>query len=103
MSAGADVTLSVIMPTYNRSAFLPGAVASLRDSGAKGLEIIVVDDGSVDDTSDVASALGAPVRLVRQANAGPAAARNHGFEFCHGRYLAFVDSDDEWLPGAALG
>src|SRR5579885_1516999 len=95
--------LSVIIPAYNRAGFLPAVVDSLRAAGAGSLEILVVDDGSTDDTAAVAAALGPPVRYVRQANAGPAAARNHGFGLCAGRYVAFVDSDDEWLPGAAEG
>jgi glycosyltransferase involved in cell wall biosynthesis len=95
--------LSVIIPAYNRAGFLPAVVDSLRAAGVGSLEILVVDDGSTDDTAAVAAALGPPVRYVRQANAGPAAARNHGFGLCAGRYVAFVDSDDEWLPGAAEG
>jgi glycosyltransferase involved in cell wall biosynthesis len=103
MSTSSEIKLSVIIPTYNRSGFLPGVVQSLRDSGIDGLEILVMDDGSTDDTAAVANALGEPVRYVRQANAGPATARNHGFDLCRGKYVAFVDSDDEWLPGAAAG
>jgi glycosyltransferase involved in cell wall biosynthesis len=103
MSTPADVNLSVIIPTYNRSGFLPVVVDSLRKSGATGLEVLVVDDGSTDDTDAVATSLGEPVRYVKQANAGPAAARNNGFGLSRGRYVAFVDSDDEWLPGAAAG
>ncbi len=103
MSTPGDVALSVIIPTYNRSGFLPAVVDSLRGAGARGLEVLVVDDGSTDDTPAVAAALGEPVRYLRQANAGPAAARNHGFGLCRGRYVAFVDSDDAWLPGAAAG
>jgi glycosyltransferase involved in cell wall biosynthesis len=95
--------LSVIVPAYNRASFLPAMVGSLRASGVKGLEILIVDDGSKDDTRAVAESLGEPVRYVWQANAGPAAARNNGFGLSKGRYLAFVDSDDEWLPGAAEG
>lgn len=104
MNASADeITLSVIVPTYNRAGFLPAVVDSLKQAGVRGLEILVVDDGSTDDTAVVAAALGDPVRYVRQANAGPAAARNHGYGLSRGRYVAFVDSDDEWLPGAAAG
>jgi glycosyltransferase involved in cell wall biosynthesis len=100
MSTPPEVNLSVIIPTYNRSGFLPTVVESRRASGATGLEILVVDDGSTDDTAAVAASLGEPVRYIRQANAGPAAARNNGFGVSRGRYVAFVDSDDEWLPGA---
>jgi glycosyltransferase involved in cell wall biosynthesis len=103
MSASDDVSLSVIIPTFNRARFLPGLVDSLLRSGVSGLEIVIVDDGSTDDTGAVANSLGSAVRYVRQDNAGPAAARNRGFGLSRGRYIAFVDSDDAWLPGAADG
>jgi glycosyltransferase involved in cell wall biosynthesis len=103
MSSAGVVDLSVIIPTYNRAQFLPVVVNSLRKSGAEGLEILIVDDGSTDDTAAVANGLGEPVRYILQKNAGPAAARNNGFGQAKGRYLAFVDSDDGWLPGAADG
>jgi glycosyltransferase involved in cell wall biosynthesis len=73
-------------------------VESVRRSGISDLEIVVVDDGSTDDTADVARTLGPDVRYFYQLNAGPGAARNRGARACRGRYLAFLDSDDRWLP-----
>src|SRR5690606_36649913 len=63
------------------------------------LELIVVDDGSTDDTADAVAQFGEPVRLVRQVNSGPAAARNRALSLAQGDYIAFLDSDDLWLPG----
>lgn len=93
-----ETTVSVVIPTYNRSALVDRCVRSLTRAGVSGLEVVVVDDGGADDTEDVVR--GRAV-YVRQANAGPAAARNNGFSVSHGRYVAFIDSDDEWTEGAA--
>jgi glycosyltransferase involved in cell wall biosynthesis len=89
--------VSVVIPTYNRAALVARGVASLRATGGANVEILVVDDGGTDDTERVVREAGAT--YVRQANAGPAAARNTGFKASRGRYVAFIDSDDEWLPG----
>jgi glycosyltransferase involved in cell wall biosynthesis len=89
--------LSVIIPTYNRAAFLVPCVASVRACGVPA-EVVVVDDGSTDDTAERARDLGNIV-YVRQANAGPAPARNTGAAHSRGRFLAFLDSDDSWRPG----
>jgi glycosyltransferase involved in cell wall biosynthesis len=96
-AADSAPDVSVIIPTYNRAALVARCVASLHATGGPNLEVIVVDDGGSDDTERVVREAGA--RYVRQANAGPAAARNTGFEASRGRYIAFIDSDDEWLPG----
>ena len=89
--------LSVIIPTYNRAAFLAPCVASVRACGVPA-EIVVVDDGSTDDTAERVKDLG-DVVYVRQANGGPAPARNNGVAHSRGRFLAFLDSDDSWRPG----
>src|SRR5262249_57233370 len=89
-----------IVPTYNRSAFVRACVGSLRACGVPDLEIIVVDDGSTDDTASVVGEMEGVVYLS-QKNAGPAAARNLGFGHSRGRYVAFLDCDDLWLPGVA--
>jgi glycosyltransferase involved in cell wall biosynthesis len=91
------VTASVVVPTYNRAVLLERCLASLRRGGIPGLEIVVVDDGGADNSADVARAYGAV--YLRQSNAGPAAARNLGFQSSQGRYVAFIDDDDEWLEG----
>jgi len=61
-------------------------------------EVIVVDDGSVDNTVEVIENHSLPVKLIKQSNAGASAARNKGMQFATGKYIAFLDSDDEWLP-----
>lgn len=94
-----DPTVSVVIPTYNRARFLPAAVASVRAQTYPCDEILIVDDGSSDNTSEVVAALGAGVRLIRQANAGPAAARNRGINEARCDLVAFLDTDDRWLPG----
>ncbi len=90
--------VSVIIPTYNRAALLARCLRSLRESGVQDMEVIVVDDGGTDDTESVCR-VDAGVRYVRQVNAGVSAARNHGFRLSTGRYVTFIDSDDEWING----
>lgn len=94
--------VSIIMPTYNRRRFLPQAFESIRRQRFSDWELIVVDDGSTDYTADVAATLSAglvqPVRLLRQPNQGPYGARNTGLDHAQGQYIAFFDSDDQWLP-----
>jgi glycosyltransferase involved in cell wall biosynthesis len=92
--------LSVIIPVYNRAGMIRDTIASVVDCGLDDLEIVIVDDGSTDQTAEVVGALGSHVRYLRQSNAGPAAARNTGFAASRGQYVAFLDSDDHWLPGA---
>ena len=91
---------SVIIPTYNRAAVLPKAVRSVLAQDFEDLEVIVVDDGSSDETADVIRTLDDDrVRYVRRENGGLSRARNTGTERAEGRYLAFLDDDDEALPG----
>jgi glycosyltransferase involved in cell wall biosynthesis len=88
--------VSVIIPVHNGAAFLGDAVSSALRQGKVHLEIIVVDDGSTDETADAASTWGNQIRYVRQPQAGPAAARNHGVALSRGEVLAFLDADDVW-------
>jgi glycosyltransferase involved in cell wall biosynthesis len=81
---------SVIIPTYNRLAFLKEAVASVQQQSYQNFELIVVDDGSTDGT------LGNSVKYIYQPNAGPAAARNRGLREARGDFITFLDSDDLW-------
>ncbi|MFP5307675.1 MAG: glycosyltransferase, partial [Gammaproteobacteria bacterium] len=92
--------VSVVLPTFNRARTLPRAIASVLAQGETSLELIVVDDGSTDDTERVVAALqDSRVRYVRRSgNGGPAAARNAGLALARGEYIGFQDSDDEWLP-----
>ena len=92
--------ISIIIPVFNRASLLRRAIESaLGNEGAK-TEIIVVDDGSTDDSVQAAKSFGLPVKVFRQPNAGPSAARNHGFARSSGKYVRFLDSDDWLLPGA---
>ena len=92
--------VSVIIPAYNTGQLLPEAVDSALVQTHKHLEVIIVDDGSTDDTPAVIEKLAAhpQVRAFRQDNAGPAAARNRAIDEARGEYVASLDSDDLWLP-----
>jgi glycosyltransferase involved in cell wall biosynthesis len=91
-------TVSVIIPTWNRAREVCAAIDSALAQTARPLEIIVVDDGSTDDTAGVLARYGDAIRVVRQHNQGVAAARNAGIAAARGELLAFLDSDDVWLP-----
>jgi glycosyltransferase involved in cell wall biosynthesis len=95
--------VSAIIPTYNRSAVLPRALDSVLAQTRPPDEVIVIDDGSTDDTADMlrqryAGLFGERLRYVRQPNAGVSSARNHGMRLARGDFFAFLDSDDTWLP-----
>ncbi len=91
--------VSVIVPTYNRRAFVVEAVRSILEQSVADLEAIVVDDGSTDGTEEAVSALCDPrVRYVFAGHAGIAATRNRGLGEARGRVFAFLDSDDLWVP-----
>jgi glycosyltransferase involved in cell wall biosynthesis len=91
--------VSVVIPTYTHAHFLAEAIASARDQDGEPAEIIVVDDGSKDSPEMVVSRYPG-VRLIRQQNAGLAAARNAGWRACTGALVVFLDADDRLLPGA---
>ena len=91
--------ISVVVPSYNRASFLPGCVRSLRECGVAGLEIVIVDDGSTDDTRAVVESLQPGLTYVYQENKRLPGARNTGIRASRGRYIAYLDSDDYWLPG----
>ncbi|XZE54238.1 glycosyltransferase family 2 protein [Planctomycetaceae bacterium SH139] len=92
------MTISVIVPCYNREDILGRAIQSALAQTRAPDEIIVVDDGSHDSSANIARSFGDRVVVLEQANAGAAAARNHGIETAHGDWVAFLDSDDEWHP-----
>lgn len=98
MSNGSIMPLfSVIIPVYNRPAGLRRALESVLAQTLRDYELIVVDDGSTDETGDVAHSFTA-VRYIRQENRGVSAARNRGVAESSAPHLAFLDSDDAWLP-----
>jgi glycosyltransferase involved in cell wall biosynthesis len=101
MTQANPVSLSVIIPTYNRSGFVRTCLAALRESGVSDLEILVTDDGSTDDTKDVVAAVDSGARYLWYEHLGsPASPRNRAFAASRGRYVGFLDCDDRWLPGA---
>ncbi len=90
--------VSVVIPTYNQARFLVETIRSVLAQTFRDLEIIVIDDGSTDNTAEVVSAF--PVKYFYQENQGVSVARNHGIERSRSEYVAFVDSDDALLPEA---
>jgi glycosyltransferase involved in cell wall biosynthesis len=98
---GGSPQFSVVIPTHNRAGHLEEAVRSVWNQTYPAHEIIVVDDGSTDDTPQVVEGLirdGAPLRYLAQTNQGAAAARNRGIRAATGDWIALLDSDDTWLP-----
>ncbi len=89
--------VSVILPAYNGEKFIAGAIDSALNQTRKDFEIIVVNDGSTDRTAEIISKYGQAIRVISQANAGIAAARNAAINNSKGEYLAFLDQDDIWL------
>src|SRR5687767_8549903 len=96
--AGHPGLVSVIIPTYNRGYIIKPTIESVLAQTYGNFEIIVVDDGSTDDTRTVIEQFGARVRYLYQPNAGLAAARNTGLGAARGEFIAFQDSDDTWVP-----
>lgn len=91
-------TVSVIIPTFNRRDYLPIALDSVLAQTYTDYEIIVIDDGSSDDTREILAPYAERIRYYYQENRGIAGARNRGIEESQGTYLALLDSDDYWLP-----
>lgn len=91
--------VSALIPTYNRREYVRRAIESVRAQSVPVDEIVVVDDGSIDGTADlVQERYGDSVRLIRQANTGVSGARLRAIKEARGEWIAFLDSDDEWLP-----
>jgi glycosyltransferase involved in cell wall biosynthesis len=90
--------LSVVIPTYNRSALIGRALRSVLAQTYRATEILVVDDGSTDDTASVVQGFGDRVRYIHQMQAGASKARNHGVAEATSDWIAFLDSDDVWDP-----
>ena len=91
--------VTVIIPTYNRGWILQEAIDSVLDQDFSDYELIVVDDGSSDNTREILGAYGDRITVLRQPNRGVSAARNRGINEAAGQLIAFLDSDDLWLPG----
>ena len=92
------VLASVIIPAYNSAPYLKECIESVLNQTFKNLEIIVVDDGSTDETPDILNKYSDTITWIRQENAGPSAARNRGLEIAKGKYLCFLDADDRYKP-----
>jgi glycosyltransferase involved in cell wall biosynthesis len=90
--------VSVIVPTYNRAGIIGETIANIFQQTYSNIELIIVDDGSTDNTEAVLQSFGNKIRWTVQKNAGPAAARNRGISMARGEIIAFQDSDDVWHP-----
>ena len=94
----AAPTVSVVVPCFNGAPFLRESLESALAQTLPPLEIIVVDDGSTDDSAAIASAMGGPIHVIRQDNRGESVARNRGIDLACGEWVAFLDVDDVWRP-----
>lgn len=88
--------ISVIIPTYNRQNYIAGAIESVLAQTCTDYEIIVIDDGSTDNTRHILEPYLGKIKYIRQENAGVSTARNTGIKNASGQYIAFLDSDDRW-------
>ena len=91
-------SVSVIIPTYNRAELICQTIENVFQQTYQDLEIIIVDDGSTDNTLEKLAAFGEKIHVITQANAGASAARNRGAKVANGEMIAFQDSDDVWMP-----
>jgi glycosyltransferase involved in cell wall biosynthesis len=91
-------TVSVVVPCYNGADYLEECLRSAVAQTHPPLEVIVVDDGSTDGSAALATALGAPIRVIRQENSGESVARNRAIDEARGEWVAFLDADDVWRP-----
>ncbi|AQT69625.1 putative glycosyltransferase EpsJ [Anaerohalosphaera lusitana] len=98
MTKPSSKPVSVILPAYNAAEHIQTAVSSVLAQTAPPQEIIVIDDGSTDNTAEIVKSFGEKVRYIHQPNAGVSAARNTGIKAASAEWIAFLDADDEWLP-----
>ena len=90
--------VSVTIPVYNRERSVKRAIDSVLAQTFKDIEVVVVDDGSTDGSAEILKSYGDAIRLIQQKNAGVGAARNAALRAAKGKWIAFLDSDDEWRP-----
>ena len=91
--------VSIIIATYNRARFLGECLESIVGQAYPDLEVLVIDDGSTDETAQIVTPFCPPVRYLRQENQGEYKAKNRGISLSSGEYIRFVDSDDVMLDG----
>lgn len=96
MNESESLFVSVIIPVYNGEKFIAGAIQNVIDQQYNPLEIIIIDDGSTDQTANIVSQFNNQVKYVYQNNSSPAAARNKGITIAKGDVIAFLDADDLW-------
>jgi glycosyltransferase involved in cell wall biosynthesis len=99
ITAGVDdmpPKVSIVIPAYNSGSLLLDTLCGIRGQSFQDFEIIVVDDGSTDNTQEIATSTDPNIRFYRQSNQGPAVARNRGVNLAHGEFIAFCDHDDIW-------
>ena len=89
--------VSVIIPTYNRAGYIGNAINSVLEQSYPNIEIIVVDDGSEDNTQEILNKYKNQISVIKQCNKGCSSARNEGLKICTGKFVAFLDSDDVWF------
>lgn len=92
------MNISAVIPAYNSAAFITDAVRSIQQQTYPIDEIIIVDDGSTDNTEQIVSTLSGRIVSIKQQNQGPSAARNTGIEAAKNEWIAFLDADDQWTP-----
>ena len=90
--------ISVIIPAYNSQQYIRASLESVLEQTYSDYEVIVVDDGSTDDTKGAVLAVDGPVQYIYQSNGGPSAARNTGIGAARGELICFLDADDSWTP-----
>src|SRR2546425_8625651 len=95
---GESELVSCIVPVFNGEHYLREALESILQQTYRPLEIIVIDDGSTDNSAVVVASYGEQIIYLRQVNSGPAAARNRGLQEARGEFIAFLDQDDLWHP-----
>jgi len=94
----AEPRVSIIMPCFNREAFIAEAIESVLGQTFRDFELVVVDDGSTDRSAEVIDGYRGRIRVIRQQNRGVSTARNVGIRESHGEFIAFLDADDYWDP-----